>query len=178
MEEYVKLEFKQEEIHKVNKFKYLGSILEADGSTGRKIIGILNSVLWSKNTVTIRVIYNSLVQSLMLCGAETQTLDRAHASKLLATEMDFWRRAARKSSLGEIVNQRIREMMKVNKNILEVIKERKLRWYGHIKRMGENRIPKIILEWNAEDKEKRKTTGKMDGWNQEEYDQTGIDVRR
>ena len=40
--------------------------------------------------------------------------------------------------------------MKVDKNILEVIEERKLRWLGHIKRMGEDRIPKMILEWNSE----------------------------
>ena len=33
----VKLEIEQEEIHKVNKFKYLGSILEADGRSSPKI---------------------------------------------------------------------------------------------------------------------------------------------
>ena len=59
-------------------------------STERKLIDMLNSVLWSKNIVnkTKRIIYNSLVQSVMLYGAQTWTLDRPHASKLLATEMD------------------------------------------------------------------------------------------
>ena len=145
----------------------MGSILEADGrssaeiekriSTGRKIIGMLNSVLWSKNIVhnTKRIIYNSLVQSVMLYGAETWTLDRPHANKLLSTEMDYWRRAARKSRMDKVRNQRIREIMKVDKNILEVIEERKLRWFGHITRMGEDRIPKMILEWNAEGRRRR-----------------------
>jgi hypothetical protein len=46
------------QIKAVNKFKYLGSILEATGATtlqtdkrlseGRRVIGMLNSVLWSK----------------------------------------------------------------------------------------------------------------------------------
>ena len=40
--------------------------------------------------------------------------------------------------------------MKVDKNVHEVIEELKLRWFGHIPRMGEDRIPKMILEWNAE----------------------------
>ena len=30
--------------------------------------------------------------------------------------------------------------MKVDKNILEVIEERKLKWFGHVTRMGEDRI--------------------------------------
>ena len=82
------------------------SILEADGRSSaeiekkikyrEKIIGMLNSVLWNKNIVhnAKRIIYNSLIQSVMLYGAETWTLDRPHANKLLATEMDYWRRAA------------------------------------------------------------------------------------
>jgi hypothetical protein len=47
------------QIKAVNKFKYLGSTLEATGATtleiekriseGRRVIGVLNSVLWSKN---------------------------------------------------------------------------------------------------------------------------------
>ena len=118
---------------------------------------MLNSVLWSKNTVnnTKRIIYNSLVQSVMLYGVETWALDRPHANKLLAAEMDHWRRTARKARMDKIRNQGIREIMKVNKNILEVIEERKLRWFGHIKRMGGDRIPKIILKRNAENRRRR-----------------------
>ena len=45
--------------------------------------------------------------------------------------------------------------MKVDNNILEVTEERELRWFGHIKRIGEGRIPKMILEWNAEGRRRR-----------------------
>ena len=38
----------------------------------------------------------------MLYGAEIWTLDRPHASKLLATEMDYWRKSARKSRLDSL----------------------------------------------------------------------------
>jgi hypothetical protein len=34
----------------------------------------------------------------------------------------------------------------VGKNILEVIKEKRLRWFGHVKRMPGNRLPLKILE--------------------------------
>jgi hypothetical protein len=85
--------------------------------------------------------YQALVQSILLYGAETWTLNTQQASKLLATEMDFWRRFARKSRKEKVRNVTIREIMKVGKNILEVTEEKRLRWFGHIKRMPGNRLP-------------------------------------
>jgi hypothetical protein len=46
---------------------------------------------------TKKIIYKDLVQSILICGAETWTLNTQHTNKLLANEMDFWRRSARKS---------------------------------------------------------------------------------
>jgi hypothetical protein len=46
------------------------------------------------------------------------TLNTQQANKLLATEMDFWRRSARKSRKGKVRNVTIRESMEVGKNIL------------------------------------------------------------
>ena len=51
-------------------------------------------------------------------------------------QINYWQRAARKSRMDKIRNQRIREMMKVDKNFLEVIEERKLRWFGHVNKNG------------------------------------------
>jgi hypothetical protein len=36
------------------------------------------------------------------------------------------------------------------KNILEVIEEKRLRCFGHVKRMPGNRLPLKILEWEPE----------------------------
>jgi hypothetical protein len=49
--------------------------------------------------------------------------------------MDFWRRSARKSGKEKVRNVTIRAIMEVRKNILEVIEEKWLRWFGYIKRM-------------------------------------------
>jgi hypothetical protein len=75
--------------------------------------------------------------------------------KLLATEMDFWRRSARKSRKGKVRNVTIREIMEVGKNILEVIEEKRLRWFGHVKRMPGNSLPLKILEWEPEGTRRR-----------------------
>jgi hypothetical protein len=61
--------------------------------------------------------------------------------------MDSWRRSARKSRKEKVQNITIREVMEVGKNILEVIEEKRLRWFGHVKRMPGNRLPLKVLEW-------------------------------
>jgi hypothetical protein len=64
--------------------------------------------------------------------------------------MDFWRRSARKSRKEKVRNVTIREVMEVRKNIVEVIEEKQLRWFGHVERMPGNRLPVKILEWEPE----------------------------
>jgi hypothetical protein len=92
--------------------------LEKRISGGRRVIGMLNSVLWSKTILhkTKRLMYQALFQSILLYGAETWTLNTQEANKLLATEMHFWR-SARKSRKGKVRNVTIREVMEVQKNI-------------------------------------------------------------
>lgn len=59
--------------------------------------------------------------------------------------MDFWRRAAGKSRMERIKNDRIREIMKVETTIIDEIQRRQLIWYGHVERMNDERLPKLIL---------------------------------
>jgi hypothetical protein len=64
--------------------------------------------------------------------------------------MEFWRRSARKPRKEKVRNVTIRTIMEVGKNILEVIEEKRLRWFGHVKRMPGNRLPLKILQWEPE----------------------------
>jgi hypothetical protein len=75
--------------------------------------------------------------------------------KLLETEMDFWRRSARKPRKEKVLNVTSREVMEVRKNILEVTEEKRLRWFGHVKRMPGNRLRLNILEWEPEGTRRR-----------------------
>jgi hypothetical protein len=70
--------------------------------------------------------------------------------------MDFWRRSARKSRKEKVRNGTTRAIMEVGKNILEVIEEKRLRWFGHVKRMPGNRLPLKILEWEPEGTRRRR----------------------
>jgi hypothetical protein len=51
--------------------------------------------------------------------------------------------------LEKIKNENIKEIMGVNgkPDIIDIMEKKRLQWYGHVKRMPEKRIPKLILEW-------------------------------
>jgi hypothetical protein len=55
----------------------------------------------------------------------------------------------------KVRNVTIREVMEVQKNILEVTEEKRLRWFGHVKRMPGNRLPLKVLEWEPEGSRRR-----------------------
>jgi len=63
--------------------------------------------------------------------------------------MDVLRRSARKSRMERIKNEHIKEIMGVKgkPDIIDIIEKKRLQWYGHVKRMPEERIPKLIVEW-------------------------------
>ena len=76
--------------------------------------------------------------------------------KILSTEMDV-RRSARKSRMGRIKNEQIREIMGVRgkPDIIDNIEKKRLQWYGQVKRMEEDRLSKLIMEWIPPERRER-----------------------
>jgi len=92
--------------------------------------------------------------------------------------MDVLRRSAKKSRMERTKNERIMEIMGVKgqPDITDIIEKKRLQWYGHVKRMPKERIPKLIMEWIPLERSKRgrprKTwmEGEPDQWrNREEW---------
>ncbi|XP_030747138.1 uncharacterized protein LOC115875773 [Sitophilus oryzae] len=76
--------------------------------------------------------------------------------RLLALEMDFWRRSgAGVSRMERIQNKKIRESMHIQHTIIDEIERRQLVWYGHVEIMSEDRIPKKVLKWIPSERRKR-----------------------
>jgi uncharacterized protein (DUF58 family) len=69
--------------------------------------------------------------------------------------MDFMRRSCRASRLQRSTNAEIKRTMDRGKNVIENREERRLKWYGHVRRMGDHRWPKKIFEWHPPIDEKR-----------------------
>ncbi|XP_030753594.1 uncharacterized protein LOC115880517 [Sitophilus oryzae] len=75
--------------------------------------------------------------------------------RLLALEMDFWRRSAGISRMERVANIKIREIMHVQQTIINEIEKRQLVWYGHVQRMREDQIPKKVLKWIPSERRKK-----------------------
>jgi hypothetical protein len=86
-----------------------------------------------------------------MCGAEVWQIPTREINKMLSTEMDVLRRSARKSSMESIKNEHIKEIMGV-KGKPDIIEKKILQWYGQVKRMPEDKIPKSIMEWIPEER--------------------------
>jgi hypothetical protein len=54
--------------------------------------------------------------------------------------------------------------VKEKPDIIGIIERERLQWYGHVKRMQDERIPKLIMEWDTRGKKKKRTSKKnVDG---------------
>jgi hypothetical protein len=53
--------------------------------------------------------------------------------------------------------EHIKEIMGV-KEKPDIIEEKRLQWYGHVKRMPEERLPKLIMEWIPLERRKKRTS--------------------
>jgi hypothetical protein len=80
----------------------------------------------------------------LVYSAEVWQIPTREINKILSTEMDVLRRSARKSRMERMKNEQIKEIMgmKGKPDIIDTIEEKRLQWYGHVKRMPEERIPK------------------------------------
>jgi len=85
----------------------------------------------------------------------TQKFALFKVSKLNSTEMDFWRRSGRISRKDKIMNTIIKQQMNVTRSLLDDIKTKQLKCYGHVQRMEEGRLPKEVMEWRPSGRRKR-----------------------
>ena len=75
--------------------------------------------------------------------------------------MDLWRRAARESRIERIRNTEIRRMMHAERTIIDGIDHRRLKWYGHLRKMKDGEYQRLYIhgklkeETEEEDRELR-----------------------
>jgi hypothetical protein len=136
-------------------YKYLGSIFTKDGrdtknirhrvTQVRKIIGALNGIWCSKDITKKRkmMIYNSMVKSALIYGAETWSLYENDRRRINAAEIDALRRSARISKLDRKTNEYIREKMDAPDKILNERTRKQLICYGHVERMDPTGLAKL-----------------------------------
>lgn len=156
-----------EEIAACAEYTYLGTIFDHTGTDEkdirhritqtRKVIGCLNGILWNNNITRRRKlnIYNTIIKSSLLYGSETWRLTERTKKMIEATEMDALRRSARISRIDRVRNDDVRQLMKIEDTVINVIEQKQLIWYGHVQRMQDCRLPKQAMNWIPNYKKKR-----------------------
>ena len=90
--------------------------------------------------------YEWLVMSTVLYGAELWPLRVAQKKKLEAAHHKFQRRMMGISWKVKVSNESVRAQTLEKIDLF--IKERRLRWLGHVLRMDDNRLPSQAVHWD------------------------------
>ena len=157
------------ELNVVNDFtyrSYLGSTIsdnlslqkELDKRIGKAATTFarLNARVWKISKLTIKTkvaVYNACVLSKLLYGSETWTTYSDQEKRLNAFHLRSLRRLLGISWMNKIPNTVVLSHTELP-SMYTLLRQRRLRWLGHVRRMDDGRIPKDILYGElAEEKE-------------------------
>jgi len=165
----------QVQLEKINRFTYLGSQRCADGSSdadfqqriqkAQTVFASLWKPLWNRREVNVRTkvrSYLALVRTVLLYGCETWSVKLQHENTLKVFEHTCLRRILRVQLRHRISNADIRRMCNIQRDVALTIKERRLKWLGHVLRKPPRQILLVepISSWKRRQGGQRKN-----GWN-------------
>ena len=141
----------------VEHFTYLGSNitnnlsldLELDQRIGKAstTLARLSQRVWNNKKLTINTkvaVYRACVLSTLLYASKTWTLYSKQEKRLSAFHMRCLRRILGVTWQDRVSNNEVLQQAKMV-SMTTLLRQRRLRWLGHVCRMDEGRIPKDIL---------------------------------
>ena len=91
------------------------------------------------------MVYQVLIMPVLLYGAECWTMRKKDERRFLTMEMSCLRRMLGVTRLDRIKNEKIRKRVNLPETVVEVIRKRRLTWFGHVSRMSGDRLPTRAL---------------------------------
>lgn len=149
-----------ESIDYVDKFTYLGSVICNDGSIQADInarisktacaMHRLSGPLWKKRRLSRRTkmaMYNALAISVLLYGSETWPTKQTDEIHLDSVDMRNLRRLEGVKWFHFTRNETIRSRTN-QPPASHLLKQRRLRWFGHVKRMSVGYPARLLLDFD------------------------------
>ena len=136
-----------EALEEVDQFKYLGSILSANGgveadvshrvSEGCKVLGAVNGVIRNRGLEmnVKRALYEKVIVPTVTYGSELWGMKERERQRLNVFEMRCLRSMCGVSRLDRLRNEEVRERTGVRKELADRVDMNVLRWFGHVERM-------------------------------------------
>lgn len=156
-----------EVIEQVQAYKYLGSVINSRGNSedelmarikaANRLYAALRRKFLDHKEITQETkisIFKSMYLPVLLHGGENWILTGRQEKQIQAMEMKYLRRVIGARRIDKKRNEDIRKQLHV-KSAKLYLEEKKLRWFGHLVRMEENRQVKKIWETRPEGKNKR-----------------------
>ena len=166
-DENIDIKLDTERLESVDRFVYLGSMIAADNDCSVEIkrrIALAHASfvsldnIWKSGNISIKTklkILNACVFSTLLYACETWTLKKVDIQRLEGFEMKCYRKILKIRWNERVRNEKIRRDLHRVKTIGNIVKERKLGLFGHICRMGDERLIKLIMLRSRDWKRKR-----------------------
>ena len=144
------------------------------------MVGKLNKIWKSRNIslATKVTVYETLVIPVFLYGSECWKLRKSDERKIGSIEMGWLRRILGVSRIQRLRNDFIRSKLKQEETLCEKIEKKRLRWFGHVERMEDNRLPHRALHCYIEGTRSRGRPKKT--WLdcvKQDFDRRKIDIR-
>ena len=145
------------QLNAVKNFNYLGGKISNDASINEEItariakatssFGRLTKRLWSNRHVRLDTkvsVYKACVTTSLLYGCESWTLKKQHITQLERFHLSCLRKIARIRWFHKVTNYEVLHRCNIS-SIESMVDGAHLRWTGHITRMADDRIPKLLL---------------------------------
>ncbi|XP_044760224.1 uncharacterized protein LOC123317680 [Coccinella septempunctata] len=153
-----KLVVEDNPIEQVMQFRYLGvdissthdpvKDLRSQINKASALSGCLRDIVWSnpymRKDSKVRI-YKTCIRPIMTYGTEVREDTVKTKHMLRVAEMKTLRTIVGKTKRDRVRNTDIREQCGIQ-DIVRWGRQRKRQWYNHVRRMDENRLPRIVLE--------------------------------
>lgn len=149
-------------LEQVKEFVYLGGQISHDGKCDPDIkrrIGLTHAVfsklsnIWNSRKLALGIkfkVFESMIIPVLMYGSECWTMRKADEQRILVAEMCWLRKILGISRLQHLRNEEIRRRAGMEVTLIDRIKDRRLRWFGHVSRMDSNRLPYLSLHTMVE----------------------------
>ena len=154
----VDLEVDGETIDQVSNLVYLGTNMSGDGTIDKeldiriqKANGAFHQLwkIWNSRTIKTPTkirIYKAAVVTILLYGAEAWNTTEKQMKRFDVFHQRSLRRILRVKWFSHTSNEEVLRRAGI-KSMATFISAARLRWYGHVARMPNSRLPKFLLDW-------------------------------
>ena len=166
-----------EALEEVDQFKYLGSVIAANGGVeadvrhrvneGCKVLGALKGVMKNRGLGmnVKKVLYEKVAVPTVMYGSESWGMKVTERQKLNVFEMKCLRSMTGVSWLDRVKNEVVRARTGVRRELAARVDVNVLRWFGHVERMDNERLLKKVINAKVDGRSARGRPrfGWMDG---------------